>query len=126
MLKNNTVYIIDFQDARWGPPLYDLVSLLSDSVDLETQLSLECQNYYLNHPAWQSTKLTQIRQAFSQQFNLTCTQRLLKALGTYGYQITVRGNLTYKQYIPGTLCKVVSALQALDKFPYIQSIVEQK
>ena len=126
ILNNHQVYILDFQDALWGPPLYDLVSLLSDSVDLEAQLTLECQSYYLNHSTWQSSKLLQVRQDFSQQFSLTCTQRLLKALGTYGYQITVRGNLTYKQYIPGTLCKVVAALQALDEFPYIQSIVEQE
>ena len=31
MIKSNKIYFIDFQDARMGPPQYDLVSLVHDS-----------------------------------------------------------------------------------------------
>ena len=126
ILNDNQVYIVDFQDARWGPPLYDLVSLLKDSIQLETQETSEYQDYYLTHSTWQSATLTQIRQDFHHQFHLTCAQRLLKALGTYGYQVTACGNLPYKQYIPGTLSRVVASLQDLEEFPYIRSVMEQE
>jgi N-acetylmuramate 1-kinase len=32
-----------------------------------------------------------------------CVQRTLKALGTFGYMDTVRGNPIYLQYVPRTL-----------------------
>lgn len=126
ILNDNQVYIVDFQDFRWGPPLYDLASLLRDSIQLEDPETSEYQDYYLTHSAWQSATLDQIRQDFHHQFHLTCAQRLLKALGTYGYQITACGNLAYEQYIPGTLRRVLASLQALDEFSYIRSVMEQE
>ena len=126
MSKNDQIYILDFQDTRWGPPLYDLVSLLKDSIELETGEILEYQNYYLNHSTWKSNLPTPITQDFDRQFHLTCIQRLLKALGTYGYQINTRGNPVYKQYIPKTMQRVFSSLKTLQEFPLIQSIVERE
>jgi hypothetical protein len=58
------------------------------------------------------------------QFHLMCIQRLLKALGTYGFQIVTRGNFLYQQYVPGSLQRSLLSLQAVPEFPYIQSIVE--
>ena len=126
MSENDQIYILDFQDTRWGPPLYDLVSLLKDSIELDTEEILEYQNYYLNHTAWKSNLPTPITQDFDRQFHLTCIQRLLKALGTYGYQINIRGNPVYRQYIPKTMQRVLSSLRTLQEFPLIQSMIEQE
>jgi hypothetical protein len=41
--------------------------------------------------------------AFRDRFDLMALQRNLKALGTFGYQTTARGNPVYIQYIPLTL-----------------------
>ena len=40
---------------------------------------------------------------FQRRFELTSVQRNLKALGTFGYMATVRGNPVYLQYVPRTL-----------------------
>ncbi|MDA2933738.1 phosphotransferase [Acidobacteria bacterium AH-259-D05] len=119
MLKDGKIYITDFQDARRGPYCYDLVSLLKDSIELDEQEIDQYQDYYLNRAA-----LPTIPQDFSRQFHLMCIQRLLKALGTYGYQIRVCGNHIYRQYIPGSLHRVLLSLQSIPEFPYIQSIVQ--
>ncbi len=50
--------------------------------------------------------------------------RLLKALGTYGFQITERGNALYQQYVSGSLQRVLLSLRAVPEFPYLQRIVE--
>src|SRR5436309_5739173 len=48
MLREGSLYIIDFQDARMGPDTYDLVSLLRDSyVDLTEQTVAELIAYFL-------------------------------------------------------------------------------
>ena len=121
MLKDQKIYITDFQDARWGPYCYDLVSLLKDSIELEAQEGEQYQDYYLNRAA-----LPEGVQDFTRQFHLMCIQRLLKALGTYGYQITVRENGIYRQYVRGSLQRTLLSLQFIPEFPYIQSIVERE
>jgi len=119
MLKDGKIYITDFQDARQGPASYDLVSLLKDSIELDTQEVNEYRDYYLDRVSLSSTG-----EDFIRQFHLMCIQRLLKALGTYGFQIVNRGNFLYQQYVPGSLHRALLSLQAVPEFPSIQSIVE--
>ncbi len=120
MLKDGKIYIIDFQDARQGPPSYDVVSLLKDSIELDDEEVDEYRDYYLNR-----AHLTRQVEDFVRQFHLMCIQRLLKALGTYGFQITKRGNDLYQQYVSGSLQRALLSLQAVPEFPYIQRIVEE-
>ncbi len=119
MLKDGKMYIIDFQDARQGPCSYDVVSLLKDSIELETQEVDEYRDYYLSR-----TSLTRKVEDFLRQFHLMGIQRLLKALGTYGFQITERGNALYQQYVSGSLQRALLSLQAVPEFPYLQRIIE--
>ena len=89
MLRDGRLYIIDFQDARLGPDTYDLVSLLRDSyVDLPEQVVDELIAYFL---ALQGRSGGRAR-TFRRRFDLMALQRNLKALGTFGYQTTARGN----------------------------------
>ena len=124
MLKEEQIYIIDFQDARLGPVSYDLASLLKDSIQLEEDEISECCDYYLDQASRQSGH--SVPKDFNRQFHLMCIQRLLKALGTYGNQISVRGKSVYRQYVQGSLQRALLSLQAIPEFPYIQSIVEQE
>jgi aminoglycoside/choline kinase family phosphotransferase len=95
MVVEAELAVIDFQDARMGPASYDLVSLLRDS--------------YVEHdPDFEA----EMREAFRRvsggtdvesQFDLMSLQRNLKALGTFGFQISVRKNDIYRQYVDRTL-----------------------
>ena len=119
MLCSDSLFVIDFQDARWGPPTYDLVSLLKDSISLTRVETDELINYFLSrcpelsHPT------------FERQFQLMSVQRLLKALGTYGYQVSVRRKLGYEQYMRGSLERVRNALIHLPELTALQSVVER-
>jgi aminoglycoside/choline kinase family phosphotransferase len=95
MLVGGELAVIDFQDARMGPASYDLVSLLRDS--------------YVEHD---EDSVGEMKEAFvresggidiEHQFDLMALQRNLKALGTFGYQISVRKNDVYRQYVTRTL-----------------------
>ncbi len=95
MVSGGELVVIDFQDARMGPASYDLVSLVRDSYlehdpDFVAEMVEEfCRGVDCRYP--------------DEEIDLVSLQRNLKALGTFGYQISVRGLDVYRQYVPITL-----------------------
>ncbi|MBI4445133.1 MAG: phosphotransferase [Acidobacteria bacterium] len=121
MIREHTLFIIDFQDARQGPPSYDLASLLKDSIPLDSREVDWLRGYYFERAG-----LDLSEEAFRRQFHLMSIQRLLKALGTYAYQILTRGNFIYEQYISGSLERVHFSLLEIGEFPCIQAWAEKE
>jgi hypothetical protein len=116
MRHHGSLYWIDFQDARMGPATYDLASLLRDSyVDLGEEFIAERAEEFR-----QGAVPGESRDAFRRRFDLTCVQRNLKALGTFGYMATVREKPIYKQYIPRTL---KSARRNLHRYPELAGLL---
>ncbi len=117
MLSGGQLWIIDFQDARMGPDTYDLVSLLRDSyVDISDKDVDDLLAYFLALAARPGEA-----EDFRRRFDEMALQRNLKALGTFGYQTTARGNTVYIQYIPRTLRY---ARQQLHKYPRFAALRE--
>jgi N-acetylmuramate 1-kinase len=119
MVRNDTLHIIDFQDARMGPDTYDLVSLLRDSyVDLPERNVDELIAYFLALGGRAGEQA-----AFRPRFDLMALQRNLKALGTFGYQTTARRNPVYIQYIPRTLRYARENLLKYDRFTRLRQLL---
>jgi N-acetylmuramate 1-kinase len=119
MVHERRLCIIDFQDARMGPDTYDLVSLLRDSyMDLPEETVDELLAYFLALKGE-----TGEAEEFRHRFDLMALQRNLKALGTFGYQTTVRGNPVYIQYIPRTLRYVSTNLEQLPPFANLRDML---
>jgi aminoglycoside/choline kinase family phosphotransferase len=115
MWHDETLYVIDFQDARMGPDTYDLVSLLRDSyVDLPEAAVDDLIDYFVALTTGTATPAGD--QEFRRRFDLMALQRNLKALGTFGYQTTTRSNPVYMQYVPRTLSYVRRTLTADARF----------
>ncbi len=103
ILCGEEIAVIDHQDARMGPRCYDLASLLNDS--------------YVAHPA---PFVGEMKELFaresgadvSAEYDVAALQRNLKALGTFGYQIQIRGNEVYRRYVAHTLALVRANLEA--------------
>ncbi len=123
MLFDGALHVIDFQDARMGPDTYDLVSLLRDSyVDLPDAAVDDLIAYY--HALSRGAEATPAAAAtFRQRFDLMALQRNLKALGTFGYQTTTRGNPVYMQYVPRTLAYVRRTLTTDARFGRLAEIL---
>ena len=119
MLWHDRLYVIDFQDARMGPDTYDLVSLLRDSyVDLPEDVVDTLIDDYLA-----ATGRAGAGASFRKRFDLMALQRNLKALGTFGYQTTTRGNPVYIQYIPRTLLYARNTLFAHERFAALRAVL---
>jgi aminoglycoside/choline kinase family phosphotransferase len=122
MLRDGSLYIIDFQDARMGPDTYDLVSLLRDSyVDIGDRELDELVAYFL--ALKERTPGDSDPQEFRRRFDLMALQRNLKALGTFGYQTTTRRNPVYIQYMPRTLRYARTNLERYPRFARLRSVL---
>jgi len=126
MLHDGQLYIIDFQDARMGPDTYDLVSLLRDSyMDFSEREVDELIAFFLALRGVGADRSGADKEAgvFRRRFDLMALQRNLKALGTFGFQTTNRGNPVYIQYIPRTLAYVRSNMERDGRFGRLRDIL---
>jgi N-acetylmuramate 1-kinase len=111
VLKDNSIGIIDFQDAVIGPVTYDLVSLLRDCyVDWpQNQVNLWMTQYY------QKLKKADIIACdlpqFTRWFDLMGMQRHLKAIGIFSRLNLRDGKSGYLKDIPRTLNYVMAQTQ---------------
>ncbi|MCC6137389.1 MAG: phosphotransferase [Bdellovibrionaceae bacterium] len=123
MIKSNKIYFIDFQDARLGPPQYDLVSLIHDSyVQLNNASQTSLVDYYLEMFP-EALKLYSSKKDFMNYYNLQTLQRCFKACGTFAAINAQRDDTRYLKYLPHTLTKVRHALDNTNQFPMIQEMV---
>jgi aminoglycoside/choline kinase family phosphotransferase len=122
MLRDGSLYIIDFQDARMGPDTYDLVSLLRDSyVDITDREVDDLIAYF--RALKKSDASTETDDEFRRRFDLMALQRNLKALGTFGYQTMTRRNTVYIQYIPRTLNYARTNLEKYPRFNRLRELL---
>ena len=115
MQQRDRLYWIDFQDARMGPTTYDLASLLRDAyVDVPQELQEELAERFR-----QKATPDEPLDVFRRRFDLTCVQRNLKALGTFGFMARVRNNPVYLPYIPRSLAH---ARHNLSRYPQLERL----
>ena len=137
MLHEGRLHIIDFQDARMGPDTYDLASLLRDSyVDFDDQQVDDLVAFFLAQRAAPEadtrdpstrpgSSRASSRDDFHRRFDLMALQRNLKALGTFGFQTTARGNTVYIQYIPRTLSYARANLARYARFGRLRELLAE-
>ena len=123
MLHRGALHIIDFQDARLGPDTYDLVSLLRDSYVDITDRDLDDLIAYFLALKRDDASADNAPVEFRRRFDLMALQRNLKALGTFGYQTTVRSNPVYIQYIPRTLRYARGCLEKYPRFDRLRGLL---
>jgi N-acetylmuramate 1-kinase len=122
MLRDGSLYIIDFQDARMGPDTYDLVSLLRDSyVDIADRELDDLIAYFLALKRNDDSRAAP--DDFRRRFDLMALQRNLKALGTFGYQTVTRRNTVYIQYMPRTLRYARNTLERYPRFARLRELL---
>ncbi len=110
-IKSGKFFLIDFQDSLIANKYYDLVSIAFDS--------------YLDLPKRDilfALFAGKIESFDYDQLNLVALQRNLKALGTFGFQIFEKRNLSYRKYIKRTILNILKN-PAVNLFPAIKEII---
>jgi aminoglycoside/choline kinase family phosphotransferase len=118
LIKDDVVYLIDFQGLRRGRQEYDLASLIFDP--------------YLDHSADEREQLLELWEDIADErpettlFHQCAAQRLMQALGAYGNIVRNRGDEWYRPHIAtaAKFLREVTAGTDLEKplAPYLAAI----
>jgi aminoglycoside/choline kinase family phosphotransferase len=106
MVRDDKYIFIDFQDARWGIPQYDLVSLLEDCYyDLKEENRQKLKRYYFDNlsPDIHGQKTYADFEALYQDMTI---QRVFKAVGSFCYIYNWRKDDRYLKYIGFAMEKI--------------------
>ncbi len=119
---DGSLAMVDLQDARWGPDTYDLASLLRDAyVDLdESEVETRVESF--------RTKLPEApaRDALRDRFDVVAAQRMIKALGTFGYQIGSLGRTRYADAIARTVGRLTVVLPRSEHTAAVGEVLEDE
>lgn len=116
MIKDGEQIVIDFQDARMGTPLYDLVSLLEDCYyQLEAGNKEKLIQYYFN-TYFKKIDPSKSFTDFQHLYDMMAIQRVFKAIGSFAYIYADRKDLRYVKYIGYAFEKVRAIMLKHDDF----------
>ncbi|HEV3394127.1 MAG TPA: phosphotransferase [Chthoniobacterales bacterium] len=109
LVRHSQAYLIDFQGMRPGLAQYDLASVLYDPyVDLTVAERDELLEHYCDGKPDDD---------FSETLRFCAMQRLMQALGAYGFLGLVKGHQHFLQHIPkavSSLREVVAKIDGLE------------
>ena len=126
MVKQEKLYLIDFQDGRMGLPQYDLVSLLDDAYyELERKTKYDLITYYWDNINPKIKEEYSSLESFLKIYDLMAIQRIFKALGTFGYIYGKRGDARYLKYIGRCFENLKNYLFKYPEFKNIRKIISQ-
>ncbi len=115
MIKKNRVYMIDFQDASFLPPLYDVVSLFYDPyAALSPSEKKRLLSYIFHHSlkpfagGWKNME---------KEWKLTGIQRLFKACGNFAEFYVLKNKSTHLKYIKPSLKETECMLRQIKTYP---------
>lgn len=109
---NDTLRIIDHQDARMGPATYDLVPILVERrLEPANETWVETHIDYFNEMRLKHGLAAIPKDELMYEFHLMTVQRQLKATGTFSYQTGVVGRAeVYEKYIRPAVATVRRAM----------------
>jgi len=119
MIKEGDAYLIDFQGLRPGLAQYDLASLLYDPyVALEPSQRVELLDEYM--------KITGVadRAGFHRVYDLCAMQRLMQALGAYGFLGLVKERPQFLEHIPAALVSLNEVLQRIPGLENLRPVIK--
>jgi len=110
VLGDGSLAMVDIQDARWGPDSYDLASILRDAyIDIDDQWLEPLTEKYLRALDDPPEPM-----AFRQRLDVVAAQRMIKALGSFGYLTVVKGMDRYLEAVPRTLLRLDGLLPSME------------
>lgn len=124
MIRGGEARFIDFQGLRCGLPQYDLASLLLDPyLTLAPSEREHLLGYYRDH---RGDSGDPVGRDFERIFWLCAAQRLMQALGAYGFLSIHRGKPAFRAHVAPALAnlrEVLAHLLAEDRLDELSEIV---
>jgi N-acetylmuramate 1-kinase len=121
IIRNGQAHLIDFQGMRPGLAQYDLASLLYDPyVKLTPNERSELTEYYREAQGRNDIVTDQV---FDRLLTLSAMQRLMQALGAYGFLGLVKKHEAFLDYIPDALQSLSGILEDIRGLDPLRSLL---
>ncbi|MCK5540171.1 MAG: phosphotransferase [Deltaproteobacteria bacterium] len=122
MIKEEQIFLIDFQGARIGPYYYDLAALINDPyTDIPWPLREQFKTDYFNKLEAIPKTDTPNRETFNYYFTLFSLIRTLQTLGAFGFLIGCEKN-HFKKYVQPALKNLHYYLNKLSSDLYLPAL----
>jgi aminoglycoside/choline kinase family phosphotransferase len=121
MIRDGNPFLIDFQGMRFGSPFYDLGSLLCDPY---ANLS-EAERGELLSFSYGLTPRDLDWISFQNTFWEASAQRLMQALGAYGFLGMKKGLHAYLKHIPAGLQMLRQAVKHVPTLPRLHDLSQE-
>jgi aminoglycoside/choline kinase family phosphotransferase len=118
MIYENEPFLIDFQGMRFGTSFYDLGSILCDPyVDFSASERIDLLSFYygLSTPDLDWS-------AFQNAFWEASAQRLMQALGAYGFLGITKGLKSYLVHVPAGIQNLRTAVENATSLPTLLEV----
>lgn len=121
MIRHGEPVLIDFQGMRRGNPLYDLASLLYDPYVMLTEAErIALLRYYYDACGYQADWT-----GFLGRFRDGAAQRLMQALGAYGFLGLVKGRPEFLGHIQNGLHHLEEATREAENLSLLHDLTKQ-
>jgi N-acetylmuramate 1-kinase len=119
MVRNGSPFFIDFQGMRFGSPFYDLGSLLCDPyAELSDEEQQELRSFYREVSGTEFDA-----PLFESLFWEASAQRLMQALGAYGFLGLKKGLKPFLNHIPSGLRNLRKAVKRAGTLPQLEQVL---
>ena len=106
--------VIDFQDALFGHPLYDLVSLTNDArITIDEHQEKYLIDLYKKDFPFNNFQFDSL--SFMQQYHILGVQRSIKILGIFARLAILEANQNYLVHMPRIICYIKRIMQSGSK-----------
>ena len=122
IIRNAQAHLIDFQGMRPGLAEYDLASLLFDPYIILSRA--ECEELLADYEAKRNAALSPVPAQFREIFCLCGVQRLMQALGAYGFLGLVKGNKAFLNHIPAAMTSLRSLVSEIDDLKQLCMVLD--
>jgi len=124
MMQNGAAHLIDYQGLRWGVPEYDLASMVYDPYITFTEAQRdELVDYYFTLKREAGDEIS--REDFQRRLNQCATQRLMQAMGAYGFLSEVKGKTEFLQHIPAAASRLVALSELDGGVPELKKVLQE-
>lgn len=122
MLQDGASYLIDYQGLRWGLPEYDLASMIFDPYQkfsaAETEDLIEAY-FQIKLEAGHADS----REAYEKRLVQCAMQRLMQAMGAYGYLGVVKEKEDFLTHIPTAKQRLLALSQQPGGLPVLADLL---
>jgi N-acetylmuramate 1-kinase len=123
IIRNGQAHLIDFQGMRPGLAEYDLASLLFDPY--VTFSRAECEELLADYESQRTAAGNSVAPDFRAVFRFCGIQRLMQALGAYGFLGLVRGSKAFLDHIPAAISSLRELVSEIPELERLSAVLKR-